>query len=211
MKSSGKRLSLVTGVVVVVVAILTGFVGWYTWHNKHTTPNAISTVREKTYTDTSKTFTFEYPVDWAVKKYVYQPCCEGEPGPEPDWTQTSQPITLVPKDVPKGIEITLTGGNTGSQSIAKAWASRTVDQFNTYATFHANGYDALSQTTNFVGPSNAEAYTDHRDLIVQGDNSVEVSFREVYRHDGFETDNFDGHKYLPVFHAIVNSIRFLNE
>ncbi len=209
MRSNEKGFSAVEGMIVAVVAVLIGFVGWYVWHTKHIAPKATPRASIITYTDTSKTFTFEYLVDWTVKKYVYQPCCEGETKSEPDWTKTPQPITLIPKDAPKGIEITLTGNNTGSQSIDKAWASRTVDKFNTYNKFHVNGYDALNQTTNFVGPSNAEAYTDYRDFIVQGNNSVEVYFRETYRHDGFETENFDGTKYLPIFNAIVDSIRFL--
>lgn len=209
MRIKEKGFSLVVGVIVGAVVILTGLVGWYVWHNEHAVPKATPTASVKTYTDTSKTFTFAYPVDWTVKTYVYQPCCEGASKPEPDWAKTPQPITLIPKGAPMGIEITLTGDTTGSQSIEKAWANRIVDKFNTYYMFHVNNDDALSQTTNFVGPSNAEAYTDHKDLIVQGNDSVEVYFREMYRHNGFEADNFDGHKYLPIFNAIVDSIRFL--
>lgn len=209
MKAMKKGFNLIAGAVVVTMVIFIGLVGWFIWHNEQTAPKATPTANIKTYTDTSKTFLFEYPADWTVKKYVYHPCCEGAPKPEPDWAKTPQPITLIPNDAPKGIEITLTGDNTGSQSIDKAWTNRTIDTFNTYHKFHINGYDALGQTTNFVGPSNAEAYTDHRDLIVQGNNSVEVYFREMYRHDGFETDNFDGHQDLPIFNTIVDSIRFV--
>lgn len=201
-----------------VVVGLIGFIGWYVWHNKNNTNKVSNTTGNsttqtpstKSYTDTSKTFTFNYPSNWTIKKYVHEPCCEGEPKPEPDWTKVPQPITLIPKDAPKNIEVTITGGNTGAKSIDKAWLERTIDKFNTYDRFQVNSYDALDQTTDFVGSSNVEAYIDHRDLIVHGKNSVEIYFRQKYRHDWNKENNFDATKYMPVFNAVVNSVKFLN-
>src|SRR3990167_7049363 len=47
-------------------------------------------------TDSTGTFSFEYPENWTIEPYVWEDCCEGPAKKEPDWNKESKPITLHP-------------------------------------------------------------------------------------------------------------------
>jgi len=209
--------SAVAIVLVIVVLSVLGFAGWRVYDNNKPAKSKLveNTISTLEHTDTATTITFKYPSNWTISKYVYEPCCEGEPKPEPDWTKVPQPINLKPNGAHRDIVVSITVDNTGQKTIDKVWSERTIDQFNTYEKKSINGYDALYQKTDFVGPSEVEAYIDHRFLLVSGKDSVEVYFREKYRHNwnneesGGKT-NFNGMNYWNDFESIVNSINFLN-
>ncbi len=218
MKKNQSGFSVVAIVLVFAMVGILGLAGWRVYGNNkpaqsNTTKNTITTLE---HTDTAKTITFKYPGNWTVSKYVYEPCCEGEPKPEPDWTKVPQPIELRPSGAHQNIKISITVENNGETTIDKIWSERTVDKFNTYEKKKNNGYDAIYQKTDFVGPAEVEAYIDYRYMIVNGKNSVELYFREKYRHnwnneEGGGKTNYDASKYLSDFENIVSSIKFLNQ
>lgn len=219
MRKHESGFSAATWLLVVVVIAVLGGTSWYVWNkmDKGTKPNLTNdsqttTPEFQSYTDTAKVYSLEYPENWTKLPYVWEPCCEGSPQTEPDWTKVPQPVELKPADAQHNdIRVRINADNTGARTIDKEWANRTIDQFNTYEKYHFADYEALYQTTDFVGPAEAEAYIDYRYLFVKGNNSVEVTFREKYRHDSNQASNFDARNYLADFNFIAESVKFLDQ
>lgn len=227
MSNKQKGLGALVVLVVVVVAVA-GFAAWQVYMsghksdvNKQTAPTQhkaatitpAPVVPTKGLTDSSGTFSFKYPENWTIQKYVYSTCCEGEAAPEPDWTKTPQPIKLTLPNMHVGATVSVSGDNTGALTIEKAQKERTADKFNTFEKLKINGYDALYNKTDFTGPANVEAYIDHYYLVQNGKNSVEFKFRQKYRHDWNNKDdggktNFDASAYLAAFKQLVSSVTF---
>jgi hypothetical protein len=193
-------------VLVIVVAAVIGFAGWrvYSANNKTTpSPTITTSTTHKSYTDTAKRFTFSYPDNWTTS-FAEKGGMDGPEQAEPDWTVVSRPVLVKPLVGQKDNNVAVTPGCSAS-TIAAAKAQK--DKFHTQEDTKINGYTALYDKLDFK--ADAESYLDHKYIIVDKNDCVEISFRENWHHDMSNT-NFDDSKNLPGFQAIVNSVKFLN-
>ena len=82
-KNNQKGFSIVEVLLLLVVIGAVGFVGWYVWSQKLNQPAQTNSqnkdkVNVISHTDTSGSFTFEYPETWDIKPYKWEePCCHG--------------------------------------------------------------------------------------------------------------------------------------
>jgi Tfp pilus assembly protein PilV len=218
MKKNQNGFSAIEALLVLVVVGLVGFIGWYVWNNNksaqpktNSASNNLSAVTTVSATDTAKTFSYSYPSNWSVQKYVWTDCCESTTVAQPDWAKVPQPIKLKENKTTVDAAISITGDNTGANSVDKEYNNRIIDQFNTYTELKLNGYDALYHVTDFVGPSSAEKYKDVEYLLVDGNKSVQVMFEERYSNSTLNgSSDFNASNLAPDFTKIVNSVKFLN-
>lgn len=207
----------VVGVLVAVVIVgLIVSAGWlfYRQQDAANKETAQQTKQAQTMVygqDSTKSFSYSYPSNWSLQKYVWQDCCDGPQKTEPDWSKQPQPITLKEKSSPLDAAIRI--DEFGPNAIDREYSSRTEDQFNTYTKLKVNSYDALHHVTDFVGPSAAEKYKDHEYIISSpdGKKSVRLQFRESYSNSTIQGENdFNASALLPDFEKIVRSVTFLN-
>jgi hypothetical protein len=214
MKKNQSGFSVVLALVLLIVLMAVGFAGWQIYSKQDTSDQNISKQSTQTVTtlsaaDSSKTFTYAYPSNWSLQKYIWTQCCEGSAQTEPDWTKQTQPITL--KEKSSSLDAVIRIDDFGPNAVQREYDSRTVDKFNTYTKLKVNGYDALMHVTDFVGPSNAEKYKDHEYVIVSGNKSVRLQFRERYSNSTLNGENdFNASALAPDFEKVARSIKFLN-
>jgi hypothetical protein len=202
-------------VLMLVIAVI-GLAGWLVTERQSTdtadtAKNSIPTKKSVNASDSTKSFSYSYPSNWTLQKYVWQDCCDGPQKAEPDWTKQAQPITL--KENANPIDAAIKIDDFGPNAIEREYSSRTMDRFNTYTKLKVNGYDALYHVTDFVGPSEAEKYKDNEYIIsnTEGTKSVRLQFRERYRNSttGGKND-FDASSLMPDFQKVAHSVKFLD-
>lgn len=215
MKKYPSGFGLVGIIILVFLAGAVSAAGWMVYtrqaeDKKDAAQSSSVPIQTVAATDSTKTFSYAYPGNWTLQKYVWTPCCEGELKTEPDWTVQTQPITLKEKSSPLGAAIRIDGF--GPDAIEREYGARTIDRFNTYTKLKISGYQALYHVKDFVGPSNAEKYKDHEYIISdpEGERSVRLQFRERYSNSTLRGENdFDASRHVPDFQNIVRSVRFL--
>lgn len=194
-------------VLLLLVVVVLGFAGYVVYHNNKPTKTDTATtdpqkVQNKTYTDTAKKFTFEYPGTWET---AYLDGTGGDfrdATPEPDWTVTSRYVEVKPLKSAKDNNIRVSPGC--DKSVIQTQKDN-KDKFHTQTDLKINGYEAFYDKTDFKG--DAESYLDHAYYVLDGANCVIFQFRENWHHDTSNT-NFDDKQNLPGFEAIVHSIKF---
>lgn len=213
-KLNTKGFSVVEGLLIFVIVGLIAGVGWYVVNNRSDSDNSYNSTNttpsstKSEITDSSKTFSVEYPNTWSKIPYE-EPGTDGPTKPTPDWTKDTQPITLRNKDNQKA-EVFIYGFTDVDTTIEKEINDIDKDQFNTYEKVTINGYKALKHTTDFVGPSEAEKYKDIEYRVLNGKDLVTLSFRESYSNNTTNNEyDFDASNLTQEFESIVNSIKFL--
>ena len=218
MRDSQRGIAHLGLLILVLIIAAISFVGWYVWQSKNSTGRTNNSIESapvlKTYTDSTKSFSIQYPDNWILKEQIWQDCCEGSPKPEPDWSKETKPIDLKPSGAHPDINITVTANPNPPVSTDEYVKSGNKDRFNSYTKLKINGYDAVYHKLDFVGPAEVEAYLDHRYFVTNNKSPVEFYFRERYRHNWNNEEsggkvNFDGSKYYNDFVQIVKSIQFL--
>jgi type II secretory pathway pseudopilin PulG len=214
MKYSQKGFSAVEALLVLLVIGLIGGAGWYVWQkqNDKSTPNnsnEVSTVKQVELTDSSKTFSIQYPNSWSAVPYE-APGHDGPARPEPDWSKTPQPITLRNQNN-KNAEIKIDGYANVSTTIDKEIEAIDKDQFNTYSKVTINGYEAIKHVLDFAGPSDAEKYKDITYTVLGNNSKVTLKFRERYSNVTTNGEyDFDATNLSSDFEKVVNSVKFLD-
>lgn len=201
-------------ILVVVIGSLAGASVWYT-NRDQTAKNAQQGSAETSkpnlikYSDSSNTFSFDYPDSWSLIPYAV-PGTDGDEQTEQDWAKTPQPIKLNNRANQKA-EITITGYTSIDTTIDKEIATSTQDQFNAYSKVTINGYAAAKHELDFVGPSSAEKYKDTTYILLHNNAKVEIKFREKYSNSTTSNQyDFDVTNLASDFQSIVDSIKFLN-
>lgn len=214
MLKNEKGFSVVAIVLVILALGIFGGSGWYVWQkqNDKSASNSISQTTDTTqvnHTDSSKTFSIQYPSSWSVLPYE-APGYDGPVRPEPDWTKTPQSITLSSQSNKKA-EIHINGHKDADTTIDKEIGAINQDQFNSYSKVTINGYEAVKHVLDFVGPSDAEKYKDTVYIVLYDGNKVELKFRERYSNTTTNGENdFDVTSLVPDFEQAVNSIKYLH-
>lgn len=158
--------------------------------------------------DSSKTFSFQYPSSWKLKEYKWEDCCEGPAKTEPDWTVVPQPISLLPDPTNISPQVDITAVKDGSMTLEDVKSTQIKDQFNTYEELEINGQKAYYNKLDFVGPSEAEKYLDHTYYIFDGDTTVKIYFRQSYSNTTVDSNpKFDGSEYFDEFENLVKSVK----
>jgi hypothetical protein len=189
------------GIVMIILVVATlGYAGYKVYQDKTSAPAAAQT---KTYTDTAKKFTFEYPVTWEA----FNPDPGGtdslgdKPVTLPDWSVTSRDVSVKPLKGEKDNYIRVIP-NITKDYVADQRARK--DRFHTQLDGKINNYDTLYDKLAFKG--DAESYVDHTYYVLHGDTYVMFTFRENWYHG--DNTHFDDKQNLTEFQAIVNSIKF---
>lgn len=208
-----KGFSLVETFVIVLVMVLLGGIGWYALQKNGSKDNSQKTgqsagVTMISYTDSSKTFSFQYPNTWTIVPYE-APGHDNPNAKEPDWTKTTQPITLRNQTNPNA-KVIINGFPDAGTTINKEMASLTQDQFNDHTMLTIHGAEAMKHVVDFVGPSDAEKYKDTTYILVSKGRKVTVQFRERYSNATLGGQNdFDAAAQSSDFDKIANSVTFL--
>lgn len=212
MKHNEKGFSILEMVLALIVIVLISGAGWYvfkkqngsstvTKNNQKVTPELVSR------SDSSKTFSFQYPNTWEPVPYV-TPGHDGPVSSEPDWSMTPQPITLR-NQKNRHAEIRITGYKNVATTINKEIESTPKDRFNTYTKVTITNYPAVKHVLDFVGPSGAEKYKDTTYTVLNGTGKVTFQFRERYSNATLNGENdFNASDLYPDFEQIVKSIKF---
>lgn len=214
MRKSQAGIGVVGAALLLVVVGIISTAGWVVYKQQDATKSDTAkqsqqAVRMIDAADSTKTFSYSYPSNWSLQKYIWSPCCEGEARPEPDWTTQTQPITLKEKSLPLTAAIQI--DDFGPDAIEREYSSRTLDAFNTYTKLKINGYDALYHVTDFVGPSEAEKYKDHEYIISTGNKSVRLQFRERYSNSTINGESdFNASAVLSDFEKVVRSVGLID-
>jgi hypothetical protein len=209
-KLGQKGFTVSTVIILLVVAGLIGFAGYVVFTNRNQGENTAVVIEEqvinKTYTDTAKKFTIQYPETWEATN--------PEPGgrdypdgvvpPDPDYSVTSREVQIKPADGYPGNNVRVLPGCTQAE-IDDQKARK--DRFHTQSDIKINGYDVFYDKLAFQG--DAESYINHTYYVKSGNNCLMFDFRENHHHDTSET-NFDDEQNLDEFEAIVRSINFTN-
>lgn len=214
MKNDQSGFSIIGIAIILLVIGTLGVAGWQVFQRQDASKMDLPKQESQTTkiveaTDSSQSFTYAYPENWSLQKYIWSDCCEGPQKTEPDWSKQTQPITLKEQSAPLAAAITVDGF--GPNAIDRAYESRTQDQFNTYTKLKINGYDALYHVKDFVGPSSAEKYKDHEYIISNADatKSVRLQFRERYSNSTINGESdFDASDLVADFELIAKSIKF---
>lgn len=210
MKRSNKLSSMFKNSLVAVVVLVIGLASLAIYQDLKR--NYI------TASDSTGTFTFEYPENWIIKPYVWEDCCEGSAQSEPDWTKETQPITLQLAD-DETVTITITAEKYGDywDSLKALKASVREDYFAKvlFEGTRDDGHQALFARVDYLGPPDAkvESFTDHRYYFDYGNKVLRAEFREKYHHDWPDDEtgpDIDNSKYLADFERIAESIYFSN-
>ncbi len=209
--NQGGFLSFFEIMVILVVATLC-YAGFKVYQNdkaEKATSSSETTNYEgqtKTYTDTAKKFTFEYPITWEASNP--EPGGSDSLGDKPiaitDWSVVSRDVRIKPLEGQKDNYIRITP-NITKDYVAEQRARK--DRFHTLLDGKINNYDTLYDKLEFKG--DAESYVDHTYYVLHGETYVMFTFRENHHHDMSGT-NYDDKQNLPGFQAIVNSIKFTN-
>lgn len=214
MKINQQGIGAVGVILVIAVLGLVGFAGWYiakeNSKNNNKTSSSQQETQTTTYTDSSDTYTVKVPSKWTVKEA--DECCEGA---MPDYTKVSRAVDFVPDDATKGNAIHVLA-DSGTQESKALWKDsggslaahirkHWQDNSHTPEAETVNGYEAQYVRVHFKG--DAEEYVDHQYLIVDGERSVYLNFREYHNHP--MSDNvWNDVKHLVDFRKIVGSVAF---
>ncbi len=167
----------------------------------------ISEPAANTYIDSAGLYEVSVPEGWQLR--FDPPCCEGS---EPDWSQSSRPVRLYPENTfHEDIYISIypasiNSGESEAASIDQVWQDRNVDQFNSYERLTVNGFPALYNYLDYIGPDGIEAYTKHSYYVQLKDRVIELRFFESYKHDWNPGSEYDASKYKDDFEYIISSI-----
>lgn len=170
-------------------------------------------------TDSTGSFRYKYPDDWAIEPYIWQYAGDGPVPKEPDWNKESKPITLYPIE-DRNVTITINQSKYGiydwkSYSALKASVKEDYFAKILFEGKRVDGHEALFSRVDYLGPPDAkvESFTDHRYYFDNNKSVVSVEFREKYHHDWPDDEtgpDIDNTKYLSDFEHIANSIKFSN-
>jgi hypothetical protein len=127
-------------------------------------------------------------------------------GPAPDFTKVSATVVLQApnKNVQDGTDMVAFNSDVTYESVL---ANAKKDPMHTTTEFIVDGHRAIADLLKFVGPSEAEKYTDHRYYIESGKGTLTAVYRESYYHN-YPKANWSDSKDLPAFKKIVESIQF---
>lgn len=210
-----------------LILCVIGGTGWLVYSRQDDKQPATTTQLTRQTQDSSNTFRYAYPADWTLKPYVWENCCEGEKQ-EPDWSQVSQPITLLPPGIQPAetfteetAKVTLSyykldgshGGRLGdATNYDEMITNISSDPFfeDTFERLFINGREALYHRTDYLGPPDAkvESFTDHHYYFINGDMLLEVYFLEKRHHDWHPDQERDNSQYKAEFEQIAHSISF---
>lgn len=218
MKVDQRGIGAVNVLLIIIVVALIGFAGWYVakGNNKkdgntsQSQSDASKQVKTKSYTDSANTYTVHVPEAWTVKEAM--DCCEG---PAKDYSKISRSVNVIPNDAVKNNALHVQA-DSGSDENKANWQGsggslaahiQTQWQVNkqTPETKTINGYKAQYVKVHFKG--DAEEYLDHRYLIVDGNRSVYLDFREFHDHP-MSNNVWNDSKHRDDFEKIVNSVSF---
>lgn len=132
MKHNEKGFGVVEILITVVAIGLIGGVGWYVWQKQNDKSDSnntsqVSNVTQVEHIDSSKTFSIQYPSSWSIVPYE-APGYDGPARPEPDWSKTPQPITLLNQNN-KNAEINIDGYTDVNTTIDKEIEAIDKDQY----------------------------------------------------------------------------------
>lgn len=208
-KGMGTRTQRGFGVVEVIVIIVLVLLivggGWYFMrqlNNSTSGPQAGNRTAEmKSYTDSAKLYSLQYPGTWSVKEAA--DCCEGAPK---DYTKISRSVTLAPVDRAHihgyGVDVQADKTDALAKSIVQNWA----DNKHKAETKTVNGYEAKYVKKTFSG--DAENYIDHQYLLTHNGATVFATFREKYYHQ-YPAEDWSADHDLDDFNQIIQSVTFL--
>ena len=199
---AAQGVSLVSVVLYACLVGMTIFTGVYLWVNKQgSTTSSAARPTMTTYTDTAGYFRLQYPAAWhLISGQNYSE------GLNPDWAKVSRPIMIIPPYAPDpsaGLSV-LAFSPDQAKNMWQGWYG---SRFDTITQTAIDGRSAYHDKLNFVGPSSVEAYTDDNYLVLNGDQSLWLSFRENYRHD-FPREAWTNHD-ITSLEMIVSSIKIL--
>lgn len=164
-----------------------------------TTPTATATVAaQKSYTDSAKLYTLQYPADWKFELDTAQTT-----GGVKDYTKVSQPVRFGPNDsrfaVGRTVNLQADTTTTLAATVHKNW----TDNKHTPTTETVKGIKIEHVVIDFV--SNAESYKDDNYLLTKGNSTVFVTFRQKYHHD-YPAENWDQTNIAPAVQTLVKSV-----
>jgi len=191
--------------VLVVVGLVVGTAWYFIQRNeskKSVSSTAGHSAEMKSYTDSAKLYSLNYPDTWTIKEAA--DCCDGEPK---DYTRISRGVTIVP---PTKVDVHGYGVNVQADrtdSLAKTIEQNWKDNKHEPELKTIGGYSAKYVKVAFNG--DAENYIDHNYLIAHDGSSVFVTFREKYYHQ-YPAEDWSAAKDMDAFNKVLSSLKFLN-
>ncbi len=221
MKNNQKGLAPVIILVVFVAIAVIGFTSYRVYDNSINRPDSqnIPTTKYIKDTDSTKTFSFEYPESWKIVPYVWEDCCNESPKSEPDWIVESKPITLQSIENEKVmISIAMNEYTIGSWASFNDLRASVKEDYFAKILFDGtrdDGHKALFSRVDYLGPPDAkvESFTDHRYYYDNDKTLLSINFREKYHHDWPDNEaapDINNSQYLADFEHIAKSIKFSN-
>jgi len=186
--------------------LILGLVGIATWYIIRQTVDVSPqwTGISKTYTDTARVYSVQYPYDWTIKEDEH-----GGEGAPPDYSTTSRTVRLVPPGVTEhGLEVTIQAGRGRVSNLRSLIRDGWKDSGHIPQATRINGYEAEYVQEEFKNAP-YEEWTDHNYLIIASDVTLYITFREKWYHPMSNT-NWDGRTFFPEFNFILNSVTLLD-